>query len=175
MKLRNILFVAAIMCVFSNNMKVYADDIDADRLTAGVAAVLSECKYDNLDIELNEKDIVEEAYDEPQIEYVEVESTAYYGDPLGADGTILRPGHLAGMREWMGKTIDLYDDGYNYMGEYTFHDVGYGQSTGWGGSSLLRGKSVGTIEDGECIDIYMNTYSECIKYGRRTVYMVWKE
>lgn len=175
MKLRNILFVAAIMCVFSDNMKAYADNIDADRLTAGVATVLSECKYDNLDVELNEKDIVEEAYDEPQIEYVEVESIAYYGDPLGADGTILRPGHLAGMREWMGKTIDLYDDGYNYMGEYTFHDVGYGQSTGWGSSSLLRGKSVGTIEDGECIDIYMNTYSECIKYGRRTVYMVWKE
>ena len=33
MKLRNILFVAAIMCVFSDNMKAYADNISEAQVT----------------------------------------------------------------------------------------------------------------------------------------------
>lgn len=125
-----------------------------------------------------EPEEVEESEPEPveEPEYIEVESTAYYNryNNYCADGTWPEPGVLAGKREWLGKSVELYDSEYNYMGTYTFHDVGYGQSTGWGSSSLLEGRSVGTIEAGQCIDIFMNTYDECKEYGRRTVYMVWK-
>ena len=76
-------------------------------------------------------------------------------------------------KKWLGRSVKLYDKNKKYMGTYTFHDVGYGQSTGYGKSRLLKGKMLGTIETGECIDIFFNTYNECINYGRRRVYMVW--
>ena len=78
------------------------------------------------------------------------------------------------MIEWRGRKAELYDLEYNYLGEYVFNDVGYGKPTGIGKSRLLKGKSIGDIEAGKCIDIYMNTYNECMNYGRRNLYMVWK-
>lgn len=108
-------------------------------------------------------------------QFISVDSTAYYNsnNSYCADGAWPTPGVLAGKREWLGKSVKLYDKNKKYMGTYTFHDVGYGQSTGYGKSRLLKGRSLGTIETGECIDIFFNTYNECINYGRRRVYMVW--
>ena len=106
--------------------------------------------------------------------FISVDSTAYYNsnNSYCADGTWPVPGVLAGKREWLGRSVKLYDKNKKCMGTYTFHDVGYGQSTGYGKSRLLKGKMLGTIETGECIDIFFNTYNECINYGRRRVYMV---
>lgn len=136
-------------------------------LTKQLVQILSEPNAETEEVE-----IVEEAE-----EFIEIEATAYYDKfhAKCADGTKPYVGVLAGKREWLGKSVELYDHNMNYMGEYTFHDVGYGQSTGWGKSSLLKGMTVGTIEAGLCIDIYMETYAECMKYGRRKVFMKWSK
>ena len=113
---------------------------------------------------------------EPEPEYIKVNSTGYWNkyNAHCADGTWPTPGVLAGKREWIGKSVDLYDMNYNHMGTYTFHDVGYGRSIGWGNSKLKEGEYLGDIEAGVTIDIFFSTESECNSYGRRDVYMVWK-
>lgn len=118
---------------------------------------------------------IEEVVEEV-IEYIPVESTAYYNayNRTCADGTWPYVGVVAGKIEWLGKSVDLYDEDYNFMGSYTFHDTGYGRSTGYGESVILKGKNIGDIEAGLTIDIFMNTYEECVQYGRRNIYMVWK-
>lgn len=104
-----------------------------------------------------------------------VDSTAYYDKyhyGHGADGRTLVEGlTLAGKREWLGMSAALYDMDMNYIGTYEFRDTGYGQSTGYGKSKLLKGRSVGTIENGTCIDVYFDTYADCVRWGRRNVYM----
>jgi 3D (Asp-Asp-Asp) domain-containing protein len=40
---------------------------------------------------------------------------------------------------------------------------------------LIKGKTLGTIETGEWIDIFMDTYEECCDWGLRTVYIEWIE
>lgn len=130
----------------------------------------------NIDEEIK---VNSEASEEPQNEpeFIEVESTAYYNkyNRKCADGTEPTYGVLAGKIEWLGKTVDLYNCNKEYVGEFTFHDTGYGQSTGHGSSRVLKGRSLGTIETGECIDIFMSTYEQCINYGRRKVYIVFKD
>ena len=104
-----------------------------------------------------------------------IDSTAYqdihhYG--YGATGRALVEGlTLAGPVKWLGKSAALYDMDMNYLGTYEFTDTGYGQSTGKGSSKLLKGKSIGTIENGTCIDIYFDTYADCVSWGRRKVYI----
>ena len=112
----------------------------------------------------------------PEPEYIKINSTGYWNkyNAHCADGTWPTPGVLAGKREWIGKSVDLYDMNYNHMGTYTFHDVGYGRSIGWGNSKLKDGEYLGDIEAGVTIDIFFSTESECNSYGRRDVYMVWK-
>lgn len=83
---------------------------------------------------------------------------------------------IAGRACDLGKVAVLYsveDDGSigEYIGTYEFRDVGYGQSTGYGNSKLLKGKSLGTIEAGQCVDIYFDTYEKCVEWGRRNVYI----
>lgn len=125
---------------------------------------------------VEENDIPEVAasYEEP--EYIKINSTGYYNkyNANCADGTWPTPGVLAGKREWIGKSVDLYDSGYNHMGTYTFHDVGYGRSIGYGSSKLKKGYCLGDIEAGATIDIFFSTESECNSYGRRDIYMVWR-
>ena len=77
----------------------------------------------------------------PEPEYIKINSTGYWNkyNAHCADGTWPTPGVLAGKREWIGKSVDLYDMNYNHMGTYTFHDVGYGRSIGWGNSKLKAG------------------------------------
>ena len=109
-------------------------------------------------------------------EFIEVDSTAYYNkyNHKCADGTNPYYGVLAGKIEWLGKEVELYNSNKEYIGDFTFHDTGYGQSTGYGNSKILEGKCLGTIETGECIDIFMSTYEQCINYGRKKVYIVFK-
>lgn len=118
-----------------------------------------------------------EELEESEPEFIEVESTAYYNkyNRKCADGTTHYYGVLAGKIEWLGKEVELYNSNKEYIGDFTFHDTGYGQSTGYGNSKVLEGKSLGTIETGQCIDIFMSTYEQCIDYGRRKVYIVFKD
>lgn len=101
-----------------------------------------------------------------------VEATAFNDSHL-CDGTKPKKNcTLAGKREWLGMTAMLWTVGEGgvpdeFLGYYEFHDVGYGQSTGYGSSKLIKGKSLGTIETGECIDIWMPTEADCEKWGRR--------
>ena len=104
-----------------------------------------------------------------------VDSTAYYdkyNHGYGADGRPLVEGlTLAGKPEWVGMSAVLYDTDMNYIGTYEFRDTGYGQSTGRGKSKILKGRNVGTIENGTCIDVYFDSYAKCRQWGRRKVYM----
>lgn len=105
--------------------------------------------------------------DENVVSYV-VESTAYHNpnNNFCYDGTVPVEGlTLAGKKEWVGKKVRLYeyDNGYagKFIGNYEFHDTGFGND--------LDGDGVGSIQNGSCIDIFMENYNDCIKYGRRMV------
>lgn len=106
-------------------------------------------------------------------------STAYWNEYNrdSASGRDLVKGHsIAGKVEWLGRQAELYsynEDGSvgEFLGTYTFDDTGYGAESGVGNSKILSGRSIGTIENGTCIDIYMDTYSECMEYGRRNIYV----
>lgn len=106
---------------------------------------------------------------------IEVEATAYYDINHfghGATGKRLLEGTtLAGRKEWLGMSAILYDMDKNVLGIYEFSDVGYGQPTGYGKSALLKGRTLGTIEAGKCIDIYFDSVAKCRQWGRRRVYM----
>lgn len=121
-----------------------------------------------------EEPIVEEIIYDQEPEYIQINSTAFCDDIL-ADNTYPHYGVLAGKREWLGKSVELYDLEYNYIGYFTFHDVGYGRPTGYGDSELLDDRSLGDIETGEVIDIWLPSEYECEKYGRKDIYMVWTE
>lgn len=43
---------------------------------------------------------------------------------------------------------------------------------GVGESSILEGRSIGTIENGTCIDFFFESEADCINYGRRDVYIM---
>ena len=80
------------------------------------------------------------------------------------------------MVKWLGKSVEVYrcnSDGSvgDCLGTYRFDDTGYGAESGYGSSRILRGRTVGTIENGTCIDFYKDTYSEAVNYGRRNVYI----
>ena len=104
-----------------------------------------------------------------------VDSTAYYDKYKaghGADGRPLVEGlTIAGKKEWIGMSVVLYDLDKNMIGIYEVRDTGYGQASGYGQSQILKGKTVGTIEAGKCIDIYFDSYAECVQWGRKKVYM----
>lgn len=119
-----------------------------------------------------------EEYFTTESPFIMVSSTAYWDEynRRSASGRQLQNGYsLAGKVEWLGRTCELYtysEDGPGkYLGIYRFDDTGYGAESGHGSSRILDGRTVGTIENGTCIDIYMNNESECINYGRRNVYI----
>ena len=116
------------------------------------------------------------SYDAPLIK---VSSTAYYekSSRHSASGRKLVEGYsIAGMVKWLNKSVNIYKcnkDGSvgDLLGTYRFDDTGYGAESGMGDSKILDGRTVGTIENGTCIDFYYTTESECIDYGRRNVYI----
>lgn len=110
---------------------------------------------------------------------VKVSSTAYYDkyNRGSASGRRLVKGKsVAGRVSWLGRHAKIYrcnKDGSvgDLVGEYQFDDTGYGAQSGKGSSRICKGKTVGTIENGTCIDIFYNTESECYDWGRRNVYI----
>ena len=106
---------------------------------------------------------------------IEVNATAYYdsyGNGCGADGRkLVEDLTIAGKKEWLGMTALLYDMDMRLVGIYEFRDVGYGAPTGKGRSQLIKGASLGTIETGQTVDIYMKTKKQCEAWGKRKVYM----
>ena len=110
---------------------------------------------------------------EPELKLID--ATAYYdsyGHGHGAKGGKLIEGVTVAYRpQDIGKTAVIYDLNKRLIGIYEITDTGYGQSTGYGKSKILKGRSIGTIECGQCVDIYFNSYAACKMWGRRKCYM----
>lgn len=115
---------------------------------------------------------------QPEPELYLVEASAYC-NPNGnktANGSETIDGlTLAAKKEWLGYTAALYfcnEDGSvgELIGYREITDTGYGRD-----STLYPGK--GTIQTGECVDIYMESRDDCIKWGRRKIYiqLIWAE
>lgn len=108
-----------------------------------------------------------------------VSSTAYWDkyNRTSASGRELVEGYsVAGKVEWLHKRVNIYacnSDGTvgAFLGTYRFDDTGYGQESGVGDSKILEGRTIGTIENGTCIDFYMENENDCWNYGRRNVYI----
>ena len=109
------------------------------------------------------------------MELKQVEATAYYDYRhvgISYDGRKLVPDlTIAGRKEDIGKTAVIYDLDFNLIGIYEFRDIGYGQATGRGTSKVRKGMTVGTIENGSCVDIYFGSLLECRAFGRQKVLM----
>lgn len=109
-----------------------------------------------------------------------VSSTAYYDKYKRPSASMreLKEGYsVAGKVEWLHKYLLVYacnEDGTmgKLLGEYRFDDTGYGAESGVGESSILKGRSIGTIENGTCVDFYFESEADCINYGRRDVYIM---
>lgn len=89
-----------------------------------------------------------------------VSSTAYY-DEYNRHSASMRElieGHsIAGKVSWLNRSVNIYkcsSDGTvgDFIGTYTFDDTGYGAESGIGESKILEDRTVGTIENGTCID-----------------------
>ena len=98
----------------------------------------------------------EEYYNTPVI----LRCTCYIDDGITASGQEVRPFIIAGKREWLGSVACLNrvnEDGSigEFIGYYEFCDTGYGRATGQGQSRVLKGKTLGTIETGETVDVWM--------------------
>lgn len=118
------------------------------------------------------------AYDlpvaEPQVNPYEpfiVECSAYcYNGHCTASGKPTIEGvTIAGKKEWLGRTALLYevnDDGGvgEFIGYREFTDTGYGTD-----STLYPG--YGTIQTGECVDLYFNDRQTALEWGRRKIYI----
>lgn len=104
-----------------------------------------------------------------------IEATAYYdsyGHGYGADGRkLVEDLTIAGRPSDLGKTALVYDLDMRLIGIYEFRDTGYGEPTGYGQSQIIQGQSIGTIEGGKCVDIYMSTREKCKQFGRQKVYI----
>lgn len=164
-------------------------------ITLGCIGTYRAIKADMVDVQANEvrmayegdSEATEVSYDNPYSEPYIVEATAYYSTSysyswgVDSDGNRVKKPLVEGLtiagRECdLGKSCVIYEcnpDGTigDCIGIYEFRDVGYGQPSGYGSSNLIKGKTAGTIETGECIDIYFETYDECVVWGRRNVYI----
>lgn len=98
----------------------------------------------------------------PFVEPVKVRATCYCDGDTTASGRPVREGIIASKPEYMGYVACINavnEDGSvgEFIGFYEVLDTGYGRETGNGESKILKGKTLGTIETGETIDIYMPT------------------
>lgn len=108
-----------------------------------------------------------------------VSSTAYSDEDIytNASGRPLQVGYsVAGKIAWLGRSINVWksnEDGSvgEFMGVYRFDDTGYGAESGVGQSIILEGRTIGTIENGTCIDFFMDNEEVCLQYGRHDVYI----
>lgn len=98
----------------------------------------------------------------PFVEPVKVRATCYCDSGQTASGRPVREGIIASKPEYMGYVACINavnEDGSvgEFIGFYEVLDTGYGKDTGEGESKILKGRTLGTIETGETIDIYMPT------------------
>lgn len=83
----------------------------------------------------------------------EMQATAYCLTGTTASGEQTRQGIVASKKEWIGKTMMIYErDSGQFIGKYEVKDTG--------------GKS---IRSGKVVDIWMPSYEECIQFGRKNV------
>ena len=96
-------------------------------------------------------------------------TTAYCSGTTTATGTQVREGVAAVDRKHMGMTAIVYEDNNGMPGEligiYSCED------TGKGGDK--DGDGIGSIEAGQCIDIYRNDLEGCKEHMRRTGGRCW--
>lgn len=110
---------------------------------------------------------------------IKVSATAYWNEYNrgSASGRQLVQGKsIAGMVGWLHRSVNIYrcnSDGTvgEFVGTFVFDDTGYGAETGYGESKILPGKTVGTIENGTCIDMYYDNLSGCKTWGRQDVFI----
>lgn len=117
-------------------------------------------------------------YGDDPASMVLMSTTAYYHGQITFSGQEVREGIAAGKEEWIGEAAVIYeaipqDDGFeagDLLGVYEIQDIGYGKSSGDGIPSKVRSDkdSRGTIERGECLDIYRESYDRCVDWMERT-------
>ena len=105
-------------------------------------------------------------------------TTAYTQGHTCCGGVKVREGIAAGMREWYGMVCVLYEavpdeSGYRMgdaIGTFQVLDTGYGRSAKDGIKSAVRKDKAhrGTIEVGQCIDIYRSSYSRAVEWMEKT-------
>lgn len=107
--------------------------------------------------------LVTEAFEsDPTLEPVKIRCTCYLDEGITASGCYTRPMIMASQKRYLGYVAcvnAVNEDGTigEFLGYYEILDTGYGRETGWGESYIKKGKSVGTIEAGETVDIWMPT------------------
>ena len=105
---------------------------------------------------------VEAISGDPFKEPVKVRCTCYLDSGTTASGHQTRPGIMAAKKEWIGCVACINavnEDGSvgEFIGFYEILDTGYGRETGIGESQILKGRTLGTIETGDTIDIWQPT------------------
>jgi 3D (Asp-Asp-Asp) domain-containing protein len=97
-------------------------------------------------------------FDEP----MKLRCTCYLDSGITASGKPVRENIMAAKPEWIGCVAcvnAVNPDGSigEFIGLYEITDTGYGRETGQGVSSILKGKTLGTIEAGQTVDIWFPT------------------
>lgn len=108
-----------------------------------------------------------------------ISSTAYcdkYNRTSASGRELVEGKSIAGKVSWLHKQVNIYkcnSDGTvgAFLGTYRFDDTGYGADSGVGESKIIEGRTVGTIENGTCIDFYIENEDDCLNYGRKDVYI----
>lgn len=130
-----------------------------------LAIIGSSIEYSSLKVGAHENKAINNPYGEP----FKIRCTLYTDKGLTASGQETRDGIVAGKREWLGMTANIYsinEDGSigQLIGIYEFLDTGYGIR-----KTDSNGNTYGTIERGESIDVWvpdMNAVREWQqKYG----------
>lgn len=106
-----------------------------------------------------ESAVVDVPPENPYGELVAVESTSYCESGLTADESMTRLGIAAAKREWIGKTVILYENDNGAPGDL----LGIWEIKDTGGDYRIK--------NGTCIDVWLPTYEESIQWGRKQVFM----
>ena len=105
----------------------------------------------------------------PDSELKQMHTTAYYMGTTTATGTPVREGVAAVDRKHLGCTAFVYKDENGEPGELI--GVYSCEDTGKGGDK--DGDGIGSIEAGECIDIYQEDLESCKEYMKTTGGRAW--
>ena len=95
-------------------------------------------------------------------EPVKIRCTCYLDSGTTASGKETRPHIMAAKSEWIGCVAELNEineDGTvgAFIGYFEIIDTGYGAETGEGVSKIFPDRTLGTIETGATVDVWMPT------------------